>query len=186
MKKQGFNNAFFAGLLLLLMLLSCSHKFEPNTLDLDFYQWNLWYDTSDAATMQKPSCGWEELHRGMGLLVRIPALARDHFEDKSESGVLWYHCRFTLPENWEERKVELQITGAGPRVDLFLNENKIADFQGTKQMFTLDVSELIFYTRDNHLALRISTAPGDQWAEEGIEGGVVVKSFPEEEVSEEI
>ena len=135
--------------------------------------------------MQEPSCGWEDFHRGMGKLVRIPALARDHFQDKSEVGVLWYHCKFTLPENWEERKIELEITGAGPGVELFLNETKIADFQGSQEMFTLNVSEVIFYTRDNHLALRISTSPGDVWEEEGIAGGVVIKSLPEEEISEE-
>ena len=185
MKEPGKRVAFITALLLLILLSSCSHKFEPNVLDLDFYQWNLWYDTSEGSTMQGPSCGWEDLHRGMGKLVRIPALARDHFQDKNETGVLWYHCKFTLPENWEERKIELQITGAGPRVELFLNEGKIAEFQGNQEKFTLDVSEVIFYTRDNHLAIRISTLPGDHWAEEGIAGGVVIKSIPEEDFTGE-
>ena len=177
MKIPAFRLVMFPAVLLLLTHPSCSHKFEPNVLDLDFYQWNLWYDASQDSHMQEPSCGWDDLHRGMGKLVRIPALARNHFQDKSEVGVLWYHCKFTLPENWEERKIELQITGAGPRVELFLNEDRIAGFQGSQEMFTLDVSEIIFYTRDNHLALRISTSPGDVWAEEGIAGGVVVKKL---------
>ena len=185
MNEPGKSVALIIAVGLISILPSCSHKFEPNVLDLDFYQWNLWYDTSEGSTIPGPSCGWDDLHRGMGKLVRIPALARDHFQDKSESGVLWYHCKFTLPENWEERKIELEIAGARPRVELFLNEDKITGFQGSQEIFTLDVTEVIFYTRDNHLALRISTSPGDQWAEEGIAGGVVIKSIPEEDISEE-
>ena len=183
MKPPGIRVPFFIAVLLLLIQSSCSHKFEPNVLDLDFYQWNLWYDTSEASQLQEPSCGWDDLHRGMGKLVRIPALARDHFQEKSEIGVLWYHCKFTLPENWEERKIELEITGAGPGVELYLNEDKIADFQGNLEVFTRDVSEVIFYTRDNHLALKISTTPGDDWEEEGIAGGVVIKSIQEEDLA---
>lgn len=185
MKEPGKRVAHITAVCLILSLPSCSHKFEPNVLDLDFYQWNLWYDTSEGSTIQGPSCGWDDLHRGKGKLVRIPALARDHFQDKHESGVLWYHCKFTLPENWEERKIELQITGAGPGFELFLNEDKIAEFQCGHEMFTMDVSEVIYYTRDNHLAIRITTTPGDLWAEEGIAGGVVIKSIPEEAISEE-
>ena len=177
MKEPGKNLGFLISVWLICFLPSCSHKFEPNVLDLDFYQWNLWYDTSPEANMQDPSCGWDDLHRGMGKLVRIPALARDHFQNKSDVGVLWYHCKFTLPENWEDRKIEVQITGPGPLVERFLNEDKIAGFQGSQEMFTLDVSEVIYYTRDNHLALRIPTSPGDHWAEEGIAGGVVVKKL---------
>ena len=165
--------------LLLPILSSCSHKFEPDILNLDFYQWNLWYDSSAESSMKEPSCGWEDLHRGMGKLVRIPALAKDHFREKQEQGVLWYHSKFTLPENWEERKIELHITGAGPAVELFLNEEKIAEFRSMPEPFIMDVSEVIFYTRDNHLALKISTSPGDDWEEEGIAGGVVIKSIPE-------
>ena len=65
-------------------------------------------------------------------------------------------------------------------MELFLNEEKIAEFRSMPEPFIMDVSEVIFYTRDNHLALKISTSPGDDWEEEGIAGGVVIKSIPEE------
>ena len=61
------------------------------------------------------------------------------------------------------------------------NEELIADFKGEEAVFELDVSGRIYYTRDNHLALKILTAPGMNWSGEGISGGVVVISIPAEE-----
>ena len=61
----------------LLFLVGCSHKFDSDVLDLDFYQWNLWHDRDGALEDEAPSCGWEVLHRGNGQLGRIPALIKD-------------------------------------------------------------------------------------------------------------
>jgi len=180
MKLPGFNLVLLLPLLLLNFLAACSHRYDPDTLDLGFYQWNLWYDTSAESVQKGPSCGWEDLHRGMGKLVRIPAMASDHFQEKKDKGVLWFHCRFTLPENWEDRKIGLQINGAAPEVELYLNEDQIADFHGDEAVYELDVSDIIFYTRDNHLALMIRTSPGTDWDREGISGGVLIKSIPAE------
>ena len=91
MRKTGFLFIFLLAALQLSFLSSCSHDYDPDTLDLGFYQWNLWYDSSPEGEQPIPSCGWEELHRGKGKLVRIPALAKDHFREKQEQGVLSYH-----------------------------------------------------------------------------------------------
>ena len=166
-------------LLVPVLVVSCSHKYDPDTLDLGFYQWNLWYDTTTESGQDMPSCGWEDLHRGMGKLVRIPAMAADHFPDKQATGVLWYHCRFTLPEDWEERKISLEIKGATPAAGLFLNQEQIAEFHGNEPSYEIDVSEKIYYTRDNHLAVMIRTPEGADWNHVGISGGIVVRSSPD-------
>ena len=183
MKKPSDLSFLLCAALLLFLLFSCSHKYDPDNLNLDFYQWNLWYDTSVGAEQQGPSCGWEDLHRGMGKLVRIPAMAADHFQEE-DKGVLWYHCRFTLPENWEERKISLEITGAAPAVELFLNQELIAEFTDAEPIFAMDVSNKIFYTRDNHLAIRIRIPEGRDWTHAGISEGIVVKSFSKEQEKE--
>ena len=176
MKIRSFPSVLFTALLLPVLAASCSHKYDPDTLDLGFYQWNLWYDTATEPGQDLPSCGWEDLHRGMGKLVRIPALARDHFPGQQAAGVLWYHCRFTLPENWEHRKISLEIKGASPAVELFLNQERIAEFHGNGSPFEMDVSDRIFYTRDNHLAVKIPSPEGADWNQVGISGGIVVNS----------
>jgi len=107
-----------------------------------------------------PSCGWEELHRGKGKLVRIPASLEEHFPEGEGAAVYWYHCRFTLPEQWEDRPISLVFQEGGPLLNVFLNEKKVGSFQGEEGAFELDVSENIFYVRDNHLAIRVVNAEG--------------------------
>lgn len=139
----------------LVLIGGCSHTFDSNVLDLSFYQWNLWQDVEAKLEERAPSCGWEALHRGTGKLVRIPALAEDHYPAESAAKVYWYHCRFTLPEDWEEREVTLNFEGVGPAAEVFLNQDQVGSHRGEEGEFEIDVTDVIYYTRDNHLAVRI-------------------------------
>lgn len=145
----------------------CSHSFDSNVLDLAFYQWNIWQDidaTVDegdimdgSATLEPeaPSCGWEEMHRGTGKLVRIPALVEDYFPGESTAIAYWYHCRFTLPEDWEEREISIKFEGVGPVTSVFLNQDHVGSHRDEEGEFEIDVTDMIFYTRDNHLVIRV-------------------------------
>lgn len=163
-------------ILTLTLWASCSHKFDSNVHGLDFYQWNLWQDTGARQGDELPSCGWDDLHRGMGVLVRIPASPDAHFPDMEEASVFWYHCRFTLPEQWKEKPVSLVLEDAGPFVKLYLNEELLGSFHEKESAFELDVSEDIYYTRDNHLSIRISNPlDGIPVKINGITGNILVK-----------
>ena len=209
-------------LLVLLPDYGCSHKYDSNTLDLGFYQWNMWPDaeasadgSSPAATMA-PSCGWEDFHRGTGKLVRIPAVAGDHFLEDVPLEVVWFHCRFTLPEMWEHRQIGLNFEGISGAAEVFLNGELVGSnrmshgpdgpeggppTEGTpssegdpshekspssegdpshekspsveKSPLKIDISETVYYTRDNHLVVRIS---GSGKGEAGLTGNVLVIS----------
>ena len=181
--------------ILILIMGSCSHKFEGDTLDLGMYQWNLWADPEASFTFpadpiqpgpipmdpgHEPSCGWEEFHRGKGKLVRIPARMNDHLESAlnegngadSFRGTAWYHSRFTLPEQWEGRKITLEFEEAGPYVEVYLNETFVGGYQGKNSTFSLDVTGTIYYTRDNHLSIRITDSNGEGG---GITGSLQVR-----------
>lgn len=167
--------------LFFFVLASCSHDYDSNTLDLSFYQWNLWAeeeagstenlsknlaaDSSDLSS-HPPSCGWDVLHRGIGKLVRIPALMEEHLADADDkesgseehfSGVSWFHTRFTLPELWAERDIELKFEDTGPVVQVYLNEILVGSHRGEGASFSIDVTRDIYYVRDNHLAIRITS-----------------------------
>ena len=163
---------------------ACSHKFAGDSLDLGFYQWNMWVEDQAVTGFEEgpegkvkgiPSCGWEEFHRGKGKLVRIPALSREHFPEAGEGAVLWYHCRFTLPDLWEHRPITFRFEGLSHSVGVYLNE-KLLELERTGAMsYEVEVSGSIFYTLDNHLAIRITgEGPGPR----GITGPVMVVSTP--------
>ncbi len=164
-------------MLLMVMLGSCSHKFDSNILDLEFYQWNLWEDTEAELGTDLPSCGWDDLLRGKGVLVRIPAPIEEHFPDIDSTDVYWYHSRFTLPEQFEGRAISFVLEEAGPHIKVFLNQEVVGSFQNEGGAFVMDVSEVIYYTRDNHLAIRVSDIQaGGSGKLNGITGTVLVKS----------
>jgi len=140
--------------LMLLLAVSCSHKYNSNELDLGFYQWNMWPD-NQAGEAEIPSCGWEVLHRGNGELVRIPAQVDEHFPTGEISGITWFHCRFTLPEIWEDREISLKFEGISHPAKIYLNENLVGSYSGDGSSSSIDVTETIYYVRDNHLAVRI-------------------------------
>ena len=162
-----------------LLVSSCRHSYNSDTLALDFYQWNLWEDTEAVPGNDLPSCGWENLDRGMGMLVRIPASLDTYFPDREDNSVFWYHCRFSLPEVWKERPVSLVFEQAGPKVRVFLNQEAAGSFEDREGPVELDVSDIIYHTRDNHLCIRVSqSGPGKMQQSDGVTGNILVKVKP--------
>jgi len=176
--RMKISSKVLTAVLLAFFALSCSHHYEGDTLDLGFYQWNMWVEEGKTAQGPEdgiPSCGWEEFNRGKGILVRIPALAGEHFPEAGEQSVLWYHCRFSLPKQWDQRPIRLEFEGVSHLPAVWLNE-KALDLVFTGGMsYEADVSGSIYYTRDNHLSVRISgPGPGPR----GITGDITVVSTP--------
>ena len=162
------------------LFLSCSHDYNSNALDLSFYQWNLWTDAeagwSDEAEMEvhPPSCGWDVLHRGNGRLVRIPASVGEHFPT-DYAGVVWFHARFTLPEVWAGTSITLAFEEITGTAEVYLNEQLVGHQPESMSPFSLDLTGEIYYTRDNHLSVRVTDPdPGSA----GITGKIVLKSSP--------
>lgn len=177
---------------------SCSHHYRANVLDLSAYQWTIWPDTAaewkndslylppveiSTLPVHPPSCGWEELHRGIGKLVRIPATVEEHFQGETGqeydisgdyAGVSWFHTRFTLPELWDGKDILLKFGGARFRTEVYLNEQLVGYALVNGTPFELDVTDVIYYTRDNHLSVRITDPAGSfsmSWGTYGLPPG---------------
>ncbi|MFO7669576.1 MAG: hypothetical protein R6W31_07970 [Bacteroidales bacterium] len=176
--------------LLLVLPFSCSHSYDSDTLDLWRYQWNMWPDidaeagpdslysapvTIDRLPVHAPSCGWEVLHRGNGKLVRIPATLASSFSREEQSSVTWFHCRHTLPELWAGRDISLSFEGVSHRAEIYLNEALVGAYLGENRPFTIDITDVVYYKRDNHLAIRVYDPLPDSC---GITGKILVVSKP--------
>lgn len=163
-------------LIMLLLLASCSHDYTSDRLDLGSYQWNLWIDEqakgTDDPPPHVPSCGWEDMERGVGKLVRIPALAEEHFSG-GVKGPAWYHVRFTLPEIWDGSSVSIRFEAVKGDLELYLNGELAGAHPPTDSSYSLDLTGKIYYVRDNHMSLRIHGAGRDST---GIAGKVLLKS----------
>jgi hypothetical protein len=160
----------------LLVIFSCSHHYRSDKMDLGFYQWNLWIDeeagTDTALGTHDPSCGWETMKLGVGKLVRIPTLVGDQFPEGT-AGAAWYHCRFSLPDLWDKSDVSIQFDSVNGNTEVYLNGELAASQPKTDKPFSLDLSGKIYYTRDNHIAIRIIS---EDPRKTGIAGKVNLKS----------
>lgn len=180
-KKNAAGRVIALGMVLMLTV-QCSHKYNSDDLDLTYYQWNMWAEEDGfrqelSFEPAPPSCGWEEFNRGVGKLVRIPAPFGSQFSEEENRGVLWYHCRFTLPELWQARAIKLHIEKAGPVVDLYLNEQLVATNLRSATPIEVDLSGQVYYVRDNHLAIKVTASePGSDPKTFGVLGKVIVKS----------
>ncbi len=160
---------------LAIPFLACSHHYHSNELDLAFYQWNKWHDREAeagvAGAYRVPSGGWEAFNRGRGELVRIPSEVSD------SGGIAWYHCRFTLPEHWKEHQISLEFKGIAPVGDVYLNEILVGSVPFSEDPFTIDVSDPVNYTLDNHLAICVvwkeGGTTGNGW---GVTGSIIVRA----------
>lgn len=177
---------FFPIWLLMFVALSCSHDYSHDSLDLEKYQWNMWPEIGaepglDGHAVNAPSCGWEKLDRGMGKLVRIPAIQDSHFSPEEQSPVVWFHVRHTLPELWADRDISLHFDGVSYRAEVYLNGEMVGSYQGENTPFSIDITKTVFYVRDNHLSIRVyDPNPGSC----GITGKILVVSKPLDQAPE--
>lgn len=169
---------------IMVSALGCSHDYTADTMDLGTYQWNMWpdvkanWEVDSTLLLHPPSCGWEVLHRGNGKLVRIPALMDEHFPGE-QATVTWFHCRHTLPELWAEREVTLNFGGVSTRAEVYLNEKLVGTHLGRNIPFLLDISDEVYYVRDNHLAIRVYDPVAGSG---GITGKILLVSKPDDQL----
>lgn len=156
----------------IFILSGCSHDYKSNVLMLETYQWNFWPEPGAVPgpdslyvadgprplagyPQHQPSCTWEVLERGNGKLVRIPAQAYEHFPEGDRQRVSWFHCRHTLPELWQDHDITLSFEGVSHRAEVYLNEQLVGVHLGGREAFELDITPVVYYIRDNHLAIRV-------------------------------
>ena len=168
-----------------LIFPACSHRYESDALDLSVYQWNLWPDKDAewendslylhpldirSLPVNKPTIGWDALHRGAGKLVRIPATVEEHFWGENGNpfgvsgnyaGVSWFTTRFTLPENWEGKRIVLKFESVRLRAEVYLNEELVGYDLINGTPFEVDITERVNYSLDNYLAVRITDPHGN-------------------------
>ena len=135
-------------------------------------------EEAHSSLLPNPSSMWV-LHRGMGKLVRVPALQGDHFKPEEQSELTWFHCRHTLPELWAEREISLKFEGVNQEAEVYLNGELVGAFLGENTPYTIDITDKVYYVRDNHLVVLVYD-PNP--ASCGISGNILVVSTPPDQI----
>lgn len=73
----------------------------------------------------------------------------------------WYRRRFTVDDNWRERRVFLEFDGANRTAEVFLNGQRVGAHRGGFARFRFDVTAALNFTSPNVLAVRVSNRGDD-------------------------
>lgn len=153
-------------------------------IDLSDRNWRLWLDTTRAwladtlwinpettsrLPVNAPSCGWQQLERGIGKNIKLPATVEEHFWGQNGNsygvtgdyiGVSWFSSQFNVSDEDIKKRVILHFESARLRAEVYVNR-KLAGYnliEGTP--FEVDATPFLQEGR-NQLAVRITDPNGD-------------------------
>ncbi|MBN2699392.1 MAG: beta-glycosidase [Bacteroidales bacterium] len=185
----------------ILLFISCSHRIESDKLDLSQNEWNLWLDRDaewvndslclppvDVSTLpvNKPTIGWEALHRGAGKTVRVPCTVEEHFWGENGHpfgisgnycGVSWFTTRFRVPVEWHGKRIVLKFESVRLRAEVYLNGKLVGYDIINGTPFEVDLTEHVSRSGENNLDVRITDPNGNfawrdwelyQWGNTGV------------------
>jgi len=70
-------------------------------------------------------------------------------------GTGWYSTGFRPPEEWRGLRIWLNFGGVHPSAEVWLNGHRLGSHSGPFIPFAFDVTELVDFDRENHLAVRV-------------------------------
>lgn len=85
----------------------------------------------------------------------------DLYKNKNEEdyrfydGKAWYRYKFKVPEKWKEKYVKLNFLGVNYRCRIWINGRFVGTHEGGNTPFSLDVSDLLNYGKENCIAVQV-------------------------------
>jgi len=111
-------------------------------------------------------------------------------------GKVWYRYKFKIPQNWKQRYIKLNFLGVNYRAKIWLNGKFAGIHEGGNTPFSLDVSNLLYFGKENLLTVQVErrtwgtserneVPPGDfdWWPWGGILRSVYLEATPQVTIS---
>ncbi len=103
-----------------------------------------------------PSRGWDVLHRGNGKNWSGYLRSWDlNFTPEEQSSVTWFDLSPYPALVVGREGYSLSFEGVKSLGKVDPNQELVGVYLGEKSPFTIDITEMVFYVRDNHLAIRV-------------------------------
>lgn len=158
--------------------------FEREAVDLSTKNWKLWLDTTSiwqrdslwiapedisALPVNNPSCGWDELEKGIGKNINLPATVEEHFWGQNGNsygvtgdytGVSWFTSHLDIDESDLSKRIVIHFESTRMRTEVYINR-KLAGYNlvdGTP--FDVDITRFVEEGKNN-IAVRITDPNGD-------------------------
>jgi beta-galactosidase len=157
-------------------------RYEKSLSDLD---WNLWLDKDarwendelylppvDISKLPQntPTCGWEELEKGIGKKVKIPSTIEEHFWHESGNdygvagnyiGVSWFETKLLVPTDISGKRVLLDFSSIRLRAEIYINRQLAGYDLISGTPFQVDITKFVRFGSSNSIAVRITDPNGN-------------------------
>ena len=129
---------------------------RPQFVRRDWLNLNGEYDYAVCKTGEQPQGFDGKILVPFALESKLSGVQRHLQPDET----LWYRRYFTVPEDWDGRRVLLHFGAVDDECEVFVNGKKAGEHRGGYNPFTFDITELLS-KKENELAVKV-TDPTDQ------------------------
>ena len=181
MKLNRFHNKF----LFLLFLTFSGFTFAQQSrveINLSGTGWHVWLDSTatwkndvlylprtldlSKITINKPTCGWEQLYKNKGISGKVPASFEELFGKGNPlwkyHGVGWFSRELDIPAEWNAKTIRLNIEKARLRVEVYVNEQLAGYDIVAETPYNMDITSFVKAGKKNHIAIRLTNPDGQR------------------------
>ncbi|MEH0152899.1 sugar-binding domain-containing protein [Limibacter armeniacum] len=148
--------------------------------------WHLWLDETaewendslylpntfqlEDLPVNAPTCGWDELAKGKGKSITLPATVEEHYWGWNGSrfgvtgdyvGVSWFVTRFKVPETQKGKRLVLDFESVRMRAEVYVNGKLTGYNLINNTPFEADITEAVHFEKENILAVRVTDPNGN-------------------------
>lgn len=110
-----------------------------------------------------PLCGWDSLYNIVGKECFLPTTIEEQFgvsHDWTYHGVSWFYSSFNISDDWNGKRVLLNIAKYNHRIEIFVNE-KIVGYDAIGLLpYSCDITSAL-KNGENKIAFRVTSAGGN-------------------------
>lgn len=143
--------------------------------------WNFKADRQDEGMLWR----WQETGLKDYELMPVPASYNDITTDQSLKefiGDVWYEKYIVVPESWKGEKLLIRVGSASHHSKIWVNGALVKEYTGGFLPFEADISEAVFYGKENHVAICVNNElnwqtlpPGEVFYYEDANGNKIKK-----------
>jgi beta-glucuronidase len=90
--------------------------------------------------------------------IAVAASINEQIVDREEylsMDWVWYFHRFSMVENWKDKRIFLRFGSVSFRADVYLNGQLLGGHEGGYMPFEFEITDLVQYEKQNFLAVRV-------------------------------
>ncbi len=117
-------------------------------------RWEFQFDPEDVGLKES----WHLAERPYAQTIRVPfgwESKLSGIERKDYTGVAWYRREFTLPQEWQGRRLWLCFGAVDHEAQVWLNGQQVGTHEGGYSEFRFEITPYALYDRPNTLVVRV-------------------------------